>query len=395
MFIAGEKHIRVLCNGLHLCPVSGTSFQEQLNNCHEKLERIIAHLERHIVLIVYFIDAQNQEAYYDLAARIEKRHKTIHRSPYSIIAQSPADGKKVNFEVYHCSFEVAPEFRQYEGYTYCIFNHRNNKYLVTGGLQMKTKNTELHKQSMESFRLMKEILTLENMDFSHVFRQWNYIESITDTITGSQRYQIFNDVRTLFYNESDFINGYPAATGIGTTAGGVVIDFLAATNKNVWPVKNPQQVDAHKYSGEVLGNNKLPDKFIKSSPKFERAKAIALDDSIIIYVSGTAAIKGQKSVTQNDAYYQTLVTIDNIEQLTGIENLIAHNIPVSSFSVVEPVSFRIYAKTPADLQKVQTAFKSKFGKMKNVQYLIADICRPELLVEIEGTYMIEKSNRYI
>lgn len=393
MFIAGEKHIPVLSNGLHICPVSGTSFQEQLENCHKQLEKVITSLERYVVLIVYFIDAQNQEVYYDLAVKVEKRHKTFHQSPYSIIAQSPVDGKKVNFEVYHCSFEVAPEFRQFKGYTYCIFNHRNNKYLVTGGLQMKTENTDLQKQSMESFRLMKEILTRENMDFSNVFRQWNYIESITDTISGSQRYQIFNDVRTLFYSESDFIHGYPAATGIGMTTGGVVIDFLAAANNNVWPVKNPQQVDAHKYSGEVLGNNKLSDKFIKSSPKFERAKAIALDDSIIIYVSGTAAIKGQKSVVQNDAYYQTLVTIDNIEQLTGIKNLIAHHIPVSSLSVVEPVSFRIYAKTPADIQKVQTAFESKFGKMKNVQYLIADICRPELLVEIEGTYIIEKSNQ--
>ena len=117
--------------------------------------------------------------------------------------------------------------------------------------------------------------------------------------------------------------------------------------------------------------------------------------SIIIYVSGTAAIKGQLSIAQDDAYYQTLVTIDNIEQLTTIKNLIEHQIPVSTHSVVEPVSFRIYAKTLADIQKVQTAFKSRFGKMKNVQFLIADICRPELLVEIEGTFLIENSSRYI
>jgi enamine deaminase RidA (YjgF/YER057c/UK114 family) len=395
MFIAGEKHIHVLCNGLHLCPVSGTSFQEQLDNCHEQLEKAINDLARHIVLIVYFVDARNQEVYNDHAAMVEKRHKTNYQSPYSVIAQSPVDGKKVNFEVYHCSFDVTPEFRQFEGYTYCIFNYRNNKYLVAGGLQLKTKSDDLLKQSMESFRLMKEILTLESMDFSHIFRQWNYIESITDTFAGSQRYQIFNDVRTLFYNESDFIHGYPAATGIGMTAGGVIIDFLASTQDHVWPVKNPQQVDAHKYSGEVLGNNKLSDKFIKSPPKFERAKAISLDDGIIIYVSGTAAIKGQLSIAQDDAYYQTLVTIDNIEQLTTIKNLIEHQIPVSTHSVVEPVSFRIYAKTLADIQKVQTAFKSRFGKMKNVQFLIADICRPELLVEIEGTFLIENSSRYI
>ena len=57
------------------------------------------------------------------------------------------------------------------------------------------------------------------------------------------------------------MHGYPAATGIGMTAGGVVIDFLAAVNDQVWPVKNPVQVDAYKYSNEVLANNKFSDKF--------------------------------------------------------------------------------------------------------------------------------------
>ena len=391
MFITRERNIDALSNGLHLSPESATTFREQLNNCHDQLKKIITELERHVVFIVYFIDAQNEEVYYDLAATVEKLHKTSYRSPYSIVAQSPVDGKKVNVEVYHCAIEVTPEFKQLEGFTYCIFNYKKIKYLVAGGLQMKTKKADLLKQSMESFRLMKAILTRENMDFSHIFRQWNYIESITDTIEDSQRYQIFNDVRTLFYNESDFIHGYPAATGIGMKTGGVIIDFLASMHDEVWPLKNPEQVDAHKYSGEVLGNNKLSDKFVKSAPKFERAKAIALDDNILIFVSGTAAIKGQLSIAQNDAYQQTLVTIDNIKQLTSIKNILAHHIPVSNPSVVEPISFRIYAKTSDDIQKVQAAFESEFGKMKSVQYLIADICRPELLVEIEGTYRIRKS----
>ena len=391
MFIAKEQYIDVLSNGLHISPANRATFSEELNNCHQQLEQIINELDRYIVLIIYFIDAPGEKVYYDLAASIESVHGNYYKSPCSVIAQSPADGKKVNVEVYHCAREATPEFRQFEGFPYCVFNYKKDKYLVAGGLRMRTGKADLLKQSTESFRLMSAILDRENMDFSNIFRQWNYIESITDSVECSQRYQIFNDVRSTFYNEAVFKNGYPAATGIGMNTGGIIIDFLASAQEQVWPVKNPEQVDAHKYSGEVLGDNKSSGKFIKSSPKFERAKAITMDENILLFVSGTAAIKGQHSIAQNDAYRQTLVTVDNLRQLTSIENIIANDIPVDNSSVVEPISFRIYSKSSADIPKVRAAFESVFGILRNVQYLIADICRPELLVEIEGTYRIRKS----
>jgi hypothetical protein len=391
MLITPEKNIEVLGNGLYLSPEPANTFIEQLKNCHGQLDKIMADLNRHVVLLVYFIDAQTEEEYHALSAALEKIHLSNYRSPFSIVAQAPVDGTKVNVEVHHCCKRANPEYKQFEGFNYCTFHYNNNKYLVSGGLQMKTKKSDLQKQSMESFRLMKGILNSERMDFSHIFRQWNYIESITGTFSDSQRYQIFNDVRSLFYNESDFIQGYPAATGIGMKTGGVIIDFLAAVHDQVWTVKNPDQVDAHKYSDEILANNEFSDQLKSTTPKFERAKAIALEKDILMYISGTAAIKGQVSKAKNDAYQQTLETIDNIEQLTEIKNLTAHHIPVTDPSSIEPGSFKIYVKTADDLKSVRSAFESRFGKMNDVLYLIGDICRPELLMEIEGTYRLRKS----
>ena len=391
MLITPEKNIEVLGNGLYLSPEPANTFIEQLKNCHGQLDKIMADLNRHVILLVYFIDARTEKEYHALSATLEKIHLSNYRSPFSIVAQAPVDGTKVNVEVHHCCKRANPECKQFEGFNYCTFHYNNNKYLVSGGLQMKTKNSDLQGQSMESFRLVKGILNSEGMDFSHIFRQWNYIESITGTFSDSQRYQIFNDVRTLFYNESDFIQGYPAATGIGMKTGGVIIDFLAAVHDQVWPVKNPEQVDAHKYSDEVLANNEFSDQLKSTTPKFERAKAIALEKDILMYISGTAAIKGQVSTAKNDAFQQTLETIDNIEQLTDIKNLTAHHIPVTDPSCIEPGSFKIYVKTADDLKRVRSAFESRFGKMNDVLYLIGDICRPELLMEIEGTYRLRKS----
>ncbi len=391
MLITPEKNIEVLGNGLYLSSKPANPFTEQLKDCLGQLDKIMADLNRHIVLLVYFIDAQTEEQYQELSATLEKVHLSNYRSPFSIIAQAPADGTKVNIEVHHCCKRANPEFKQFEGFNYCTFYYNHHKYLVSGGLQMKTKNTDLQKQSMESFRLMKGILHSEGMDFSHIFRQWNYIESITGTFSESQRYQVFNDVRSSFYRESDFIHGYPAATGIGMNTGGVIIDFLAAVHDQVWALKNPEQVDAHHYSDEVLAHNEFSGHSKSTTPKFERAKAIALEKDILLYISGTAAIKGQASVAKNDAYQQTMETIDNIEQLTDIKNLQANHVPVTDPTSIEPGSFKIYVKTSDDLQSVRTAFESRFGNMNDVLYLIGDICRPELLMEIEGTYRLRKS----
>lgn len=382
------KNIEALSNGIHINPEYGDTFEEQLMNCYHQLDQIISN-HRHIVMIAYFINASDNDVYINLYNKISAGHSKKYKSPFSIIAQPPVNNAMINLEIHHCSNELTPEFKKFENLTYCTFNQNDNKYIIAGGLQLMLNKTDIPRQSMESFRLMKGILEQEHMKFSHVFRQWNYIESIVDSSLGSQHYQIFNDVRSLFYDEANFIKGYPAATGIGMKTGGTIIAFLATTNNNIWPIKNPVQVDAHNYSTKVLAENKLAIKVRKTAPKFERAKAISIDNRILIYLSGTAAIKGEISLAQDDAFEQTLLTIDNITCLVGEKNLINYDIPVQVNSVIEPVSFRIYIKSLSDLREVKRAFQNRFGDFRNVIYLIADVCRPELLVEIEGVYRIK------
>jgi hypothetical protein len=61
-------------------------------------------------------------------------------------------------------------------------------------------------------------------------------------------------------------------------------------------VDNPLQIAAHAYSQNVLLGEKdaaLPQ---KTTPKFERAKAVWKEDHGFVYVSGTAAIRGEQSL---------------------------------------------------------------------------------------------------
>ena len=99
----------------------------------------------------------------------------------------------------------------------------------------------------------------------------------SETVNDSplQNYQEFNDLRSLYYKKSNFINGYPSATGIGTANGGCMIEVIALKEKqtkNVKPVNNSLQVDAHSYSSDVLGGDSAKEMSELSTPKFERGK---------------------------------------------------------------------------------------------------------------------------
>ena len=130
-----------------------------------------------------------------------------------------------------------------------------------------------------------------------IIRQWNYIERITAFDGQDQHYQAFNNARSDFYSKTEWTNGYPAATGIGANLGGILIDVDAAvfTTPDAFatPIDNKLQVAAHAYSEQVLEVARQK----KTTPKFERAKSMTFQDRKLIYISGTAAIRGEESLT--------------------------------------------------------------------------------------------------
>lgn len=228
------------------------------------------------------------------------------------------------------------------------------------------------------FARMAEMLKAEGITTSDIVRQWNYIENITHLSSQGQHYQLFNDARSSFYNACSWENGYPAATGIGTQMGGVMVMFDAVCDsaQHSTAVDNPLQVSAHAYSQQVLINTTEAH---KTTPKFERARYMKADESSV-YISGTAAIRGEESCRE-DAVGQARLTMENIDYLISAENLIKSGI-------VEPqtmayASLRAYLKHRADLSAVVEWMEQNYPQV-DVLYLWADICREELLIEIEG-----------
>jgi len=390
-------NISVEMENCSIIPKKGTTINEQLDNCYLQLSQ---YLETHnlkksniIKQTIFTSDTENVGFLKNKKLILDFSRKFFNVFiPTCIVPQPPLNNALVAFEI-----SIIPEGEHAEiirkkigNLEYIVVQTTKSTQIIACGLGSEKETTDIYLQSIDAFEQMHNILLVENMDFSNVVRQWNYIENIIGYSSNNQHYQIFNDVRSAFYGQSHFRHGYPAATGIGMETGGVIIDFIALrekSNTSVNPLKSPVQNDAHQYSREVLAHNEKDQVAAETTPKFERAKAIVTNNKCFIYVSGTAAIKGQHSFSSNDVSAQTRLTLDNIIQLVSIENLKNNNINFLS-SNLTPSYLRVYIKNISDYFKVKDICESYVENIP-VIYLKADICRPELLVEIEGMFFSE------
>ena len=108
-----------------------------------------------------------------------------------------------------------------------------------------------------------------------------------------------------------------------------------------------------------------------------------LGDYVTTWVSGTASIVDSESRHLGDPEKQTAQTIDNIERLIAADNFALHGLKGAGASLHDLAKIRVYLKRPEDLPKCRAVCERRFGPVPAI-YAVADICRPELLVEIEG-----------
>ena len=326
-----------------------------------------------IVRMVFFGAPQSNTEYIEQNQIIKDCFST-HSYPIltAYIAQVPLCSS-LAVEVTYVPHEASVEFK--------------GDYMVLDGCEVMTAaiqsdvNLGIGEQSEAIFGRVGEILAVENIAVDDIVRQWNYIENITAISPQGQHYQLFNDARSAFYAQCKWLNGYPAATGIGTQYGGVVVVLDAMRNSSACslPVDNPLQISAHNYSQEVLINSVEKH---KTTPKFERARFIA-GRSPMVYISGTAAIRGEASC-RDDLTSQTQLTMENINHLISGENLLKHG--ADSFGTMEYRAMRAYLKDKSAWGPAKEWLDDNYPAVEML-YLWAGICREELLIEIEGIAM--------
>jgi len=104
-----------------------------------------------------------------------------------------------------------------------------------------------------------------------------------------------------------------------------------------------------------------------------------------VFISGTASIVGENSTHHGNHRMQTIETLRNISILISKKNLSDHGIN-RGYSLRNITDWRIYIKNIYGARLIERTFLSKL-KEENPNYIVLhdDICRDNLLVEIEGT----------
>lgn len=345
------------------------------------------------VRLVFFgapVDNKEYVSHFSHLKEAVEKHFESNKPLVSYVAQ-PVDTEGLAMEVHEVVLTQQDKvtYREHAGIPYIIVEREGCKRLFLGGVTGDVLRRSIREQSDDVFAHISQIFEVEQMPVSAIIRQWNYIEKITQCETdGHQHYQDFNDARSLFYENVEWKTGYPAATGIGTRWGGVMIDMdvLLCEDETVLVagVDNPLQVAAHAYSQQVLLGETTLQK--KTTPKFERAKAIWKEDHGFIYISGTAAIRGEHSLEGVDIEEQTLATLENIEYLVSAGNLKRAGVPVTGDARL--INFRVYVKHWEDLEKARKVVEKRYPDLPAI-YTLTDVCRTELLIEIEGMGMLQ------
>jgi enamine deaminase RidA (YjgF/YER057c/UK114 family) len=307
---------------------------------------------------------------------------------FSVLMQPPRQPLNITVEVRYMNDSEGDFVTRFsKSQPYVVRESDSAKEIWAGGMGACLFPDDTRKSSQAAFDQMREILEAEQMSYDHIVRQWNFIGNILEIKNDLQNYQIFNEVRSENYHKYRSIHSYPAATGIGVKSGGVTIDFYAVEPQQgvkIIAIDNPDQIRPYDYSQQVLLGRPLQGKDAKQPPQFERAMFLADRQSYTLFVSGTASIIGQATIGIDDIVKQTEVTLENISKLTD-ENRIKHLTGNSQADAGKLILMRAYIKYQKDFEMVEKICNERFPGVPII-YCESDVCRDNLLVEIEAEY---------
>ncbi|HEX7153054.1 MAG TPA: Rid family hydrolase [Thermoanaerobaculia bacterium] len=193
-------------------------------------------------------------------------------------------------------------------------------------------------------------------------RIWNHLGSINEIDGGTERYQRFCVGRWEAFADAGYAlaSDLPAASCVGMSGRGLVMYFVAGRAAGT-QVENPRQVPAFQY----------PRQYGPKSPSFSRATV----SGETLFISGTASVVGHATVHQGDVAAQLEETLRNIDVLA--QRALAEG------GLADVAVMKTYIRDAKDYATIAAGLERAVPSCAQL-YLEADICRADLLLEIEG-----------
>jgi hypothetical protein len=231
--------------------------------------------------------------------------------------------------------------------------------------------------------------TLRQSAARRAVRLWNFIPGITAPAgDGRDRYMAFNAGRYRAFAEwyggpHAFDRHVATASGVGHDGADLVIHCLSAREGGI-AVANPRQTAPHRYS-ERYGP--LP-------PCFARATVLERHGRVL--VGGTASIQGEESVHTASLKLQLDETLTNLASVLAAAHAKSQGTNGNGMVGGDPTRWlglyrelRVYYPRPEDARVIEQAVRTAFAPACRVEMSRADLCRAELLVEIEGVARLD------
>jgi enamine deaminase RidA (YjgF/YER057c/UK114 family) len=210
---------------------------------------------------------------------------------------------------------------------------------------------------------------IEKKGFPYLLRIWNYFPKITGQDTDLERYHEFSIGRhRVFTQHGKRLESAPAASALGSRSGPLTITFIAGKSEGQ-PIENPRQISAYHY----------PTQYGPKSPVFSRALICRTSQRPVLFLSGTASIVGHESCHEGALAAQLEETLANIDAVCAE----AHRAGLPDGG---RFLLKVYIRDGANAPEIEERVRGWLGQRGALVCLEADICRKELLVEIEGYY---------
>ena len=261
------------------------------------------------------------------------------------------------FEVWNTDENVyAKEINNF--YTSKSENYLFGSTIIDMNESYKNNKTKI----INAYNNLFEIAKLEKME---IVKIWHFIPELLSKYNNDKtNYSLLCESRETVYKDYFKNFNFPAATAIGIKGKKILIYFFAGRFSKYKVIENKRQVSSYLY----------PQQIFKEKPMFSRAVSIDNVKSGVskILISGTASIKGYESMHSLNLKEQLNEALKNYETLISLNN------NTSNIS-------RIYISNINDEDKlwIQQKLEKVFG-MDRFIIVYGDICRKELIIEVEG-----------
>ena len=221
----------------------------------------------------------------------------------------------------------------------------------------------------ESFRRLIDYVP--SSGYPYVLRVWAYFSRINAGTGDAERYRQFCVGRQLALERAWF-EADPAATVIGLPDSSDKLRLLwLATKTPGQMLDNPRQMSPRNY----------PREYGPDPPRFSRAALHTSIRGTVLFLSGTASVVGHSSRHPGNLQAQLAETKRNLD---SILNVACQKLGVES-EYGAGTALRIYVREEDQMFVVESFIRENFpGAVYSI--LHGDVCRTDLLCEIEGVH---------